>query len=109
MTDRLDKLMDKAETLPAQADGIAVVVVRWKNLRCFPEKLVVKNKTQAILWVTDADNIRVDPIPGLTITPDGAYSRADPANAPMAEKKYSGTLTKGTQRKQFDPRLEVVP
>ena len=109
MPDRLEKLMDKAETLPTHVDGIAVVIVRWKNLKCFPEKLVVKRRTQAILWVTDADDIRIDPIPGLNITPDGAYSRADPANAPMPDQKYTGTLTKGTQTKRFDPRLEVVP
>jgi hypothetical protein len=101
--------MDKAETLPIYADGIAVVVVRWRNLKCFPEKLVVKMGTQAILWVTDAEKIEVDAIPGLKITPDGPYSRADPANAPMTDRKYAGTLTKGTQTKRFDPRLEVVP
>lgn len=108
MPDRLDRLLAKAGMLAAP-EGVAIAIVRWRDLRCFPEKLVVKTQQHAILWVTDAETIHIDPIPGLAITHDGTYASADPAAAPIPDTKYSGTLTKGTQTKVFDPRLEVVP
>jgi hypothetical protein len=70
---------------------------------------VVKRNEQAILWVTDGDGVRIDPIPGLTISNDGTFATADPAAAEIPDRKYGGTLTKGAQSKTFDPRLEVVP
>jgi hypothetical protein len=91
---------------PANA---AVVFVRWRDLKCFPEKLLIRQQEQGILWVTDGDGIEIDAIPGLTVDNDGTYATADPAPGTIPDRKYSGTLTKGGQQpKRFDPRLEVV-
>jgi hypothetical protein len=105
MPDRLDRLIAKADMLAAR-DGVAVILVR-KDGKCFPEKLIVKARTQTILWATNADDLTIDPIPGLPIVKDGVFCRASPA-APMAETKYSGTVTTAGIATQFDPRLEVV-
>lgn len=106
MPDRLDNLIAKAETLHA-ADGVAIVLVK-KNGKCFPDKLIAKAGKHVILWVTNGDDLTINPIAGLKITNNGVFSHASPT-APMSETKYTGTVTTDGDPTPFDPRLEVVP
>lgn len=108
MADRLDKLLERLETIGGP-HGVVTVFVRWKDQKCFPERLVVRANTHAILWVTDGDSIAVDPIAGLDVRTLANYSMSPPAEAARPETKYTGMLHKaGEPARKFDPRLEVI-